>query len=156
MTGGLSILPLQAGADAEACAALLASSEPWRTLGLGQAALLAQIQDPGRERYVARMGDRLAGYLALTLQGAFVGYVQTICVAPGFRNLGLGAELIAFAEARIFRDHPNVFLCVSAFNHGARRFYARLGYAAVGELTDYLIAGQSEILMRKTRGPKLP
>lgn len=151
-----TILPLLAGVEPEACADLLAASEPWRTLGLDRAALLAQIRDPSRERYVARVGDRLAGFLMLNLQGAFVGYVQAICVAPEFRNLGLGASLIGFAEERIFRDYPNVFLCVSAFNHGARRFYARLGYVVVGELPDYLVAGQSEFLMRKTRGPKLP
>lgn len=150
------IRPLLAGDEASACADMLAHSDPWRTLGLGRTALQAQVEDPSRERYVALAGERLAGFLMLNLQGAFVGYVQTICVAPAFRNRGLGAALIAFAEERIFREYPNVFLCVSAFNHGARRFYDRLGYREVGELTDYLVAGQSEILMRKTRGPKLP
>jgi len=152
----LSIRPLLTDLEPELCADLLASSDPWRTLGIDRPSLLAQIRDPSRERYVARAGDRLAGFLMLNLQGAFVGYIQAICVAPGFRNLGLGASLIGFAEERIFRDYPNVFLCVSAFNHGARRFYERLGYRVVGELPDYLVAGQSEILMRKTRGPKLP
>lgn len=152
----LVIRPLLAEAEPEACASLLAASDPWRTLGMDREALLGPLRDPSRERYAARVGDRLAGLLVLNLQGAFVGYVQTICVAPEFRGTGLGAALIAFAEERIFREHPNVFLCVSSFNHGARRFYERLGYAVVGELTDYLVAGQSEILMRKTRGPKLP
>ncbi|MCY7307899.1 MAG: GNAT family N-acetyltransferase, partial [Rhodoferax sp.] len=66
---------------------------------------------------------------------------------------GCGTELMAFAEKRIFRDHANVFLCVSGFNAAARRFYRRLGYVEVGELTDFLVVGQSEWLMRKTRGP---
>jgi ribosomal protein S18 acetylase RimI-like enzyme len=43
--------------------------------------------------------------------------------------------------------------CVSSFNHGARRLYERLGYHVVGELTDYIVEGYSEILLRKTRGP---
>ena len=60
---------------------------------------------------------------------------------------------MGFAETRIFSRHPNVFLCVSAFNAGARRLYERLGYATVGELTDFLAAGQSEILLRKSLGP---
>jgi ribosomal protein S18 acetylase RimI-like enzyme len=58
-----------------------------------------------------------------------------------------------FAEKRVFRDSPNIFLCVSSFNEGARRLYERLGYTPVGELEDYLVAGHAEILMRKTIGP---
>jgi ribosomal protein S18 acetylase RimI-like enzyme len=54
---------------------------------------------------------------------------------------------------RIFRDTPNVFLMVSDFNAAARRFYERLGYLAIGEVPEFLVAGRSEILMRKTRGP---
>ena len=66
---------------------------------------------------------------------------------------GLGSRLIAFTEERIFRDHPNVFLCVSGFNHAARRLYERLGYTCIGELKDYVVQDQSEWLYRKTRGP---
>ena len=69
------------------------------------------------------------------------------------RGRDLGARLVAHAERRIFRDSPNVFLCVSTFNTGARRLYHRLGYAEVGELTDYLVRGHGEVLLRKSRGP---
>jgi hypothetical protein len=65
----------------------------------------------------------------------------------------VGSALLAFAEERIFREHPNVFICVSDFNPGARRLYERLGYRLVGELADYVVAGHSELLLRKTRGP---
>ena len=65
-----------------------------------------------------------------------------------------GTQLVEFAEQQIFRESPNVFLCVSAFNARARQFYARLGYESIGELKDYVVAGQSEILMRKTIGPR--
>jgi ribosomal protein S18 acetylase RimI-like enzyme len=153
--GALTIRPLGADAEVEACAALMASSEPWVTLKRDFEASLRFLQDPCRERYVAYLEDRLAGFLILNLQGAFVGYIQTICIAPGFRGRGLGSALIAFAEERIFREHPNVFMCVSSFNHAARRLYGRLGYATVGELTDYLVSGHSEILLRKSRGPIL-
>lgn len=149
----LTVRPLAGDAEAEACAALMASSEPWVTLERDRAALLRMLLDPSRERYAALVGDRLAGCLVLNLQGPFVGYLQAICMAPGFRGSGLGTALIAFAEERIFREHPNVFLCVSSFNPSARRLYERLGYRAVGELTDFIRAGHSEILMRKTRGP---
>jgi ribosomal protein S18 acetylase RimI-like enzyme len=61
-----------------------------------------------------------------------------------------------FAETRIFRDHRNVFLFVSSFNTAARRLYERLGYTSVGEIPDYFLVGQSEILMRKTLGTARP
>ena len=40
-----------------------------------------------------------------------------------------------------------------SFNHAARRLYERQGYTVVGELSDYIVEGYSEILLRKTRGP---
>ena len=41
-------------------------------------------------------------------------------------------------------------VCVSDFNHAARRFYARSGYQQVGTLGDLLVAGSAELLLRKT------
>jgi ribosomal protein S18 acetylase RimI-like enzyme len=149
----LAIRPLETREDAEACARMMAGTEPWITLRRGYEACLRVMLDETRERYVAYRGNRLAGLLVLNLKGAFVGYIQTVCAAPEFRGTGVGTALVAFAEERIFRDHPNAFICVSDFNHGARRLYERLGYRLVGELTDYVVAGRSELLLRKTRGP---
>ena len=152
----VSIRPLETRAEAEACAAMMAATEPWITLRRGYDACLRVVLDESRERYVARRGGTLAGLLVLNLKGAFVGYIQTVCAAPEFRGTGVGTALVAFAEERIFREHRNVFICVSDFNPGARRLYERLGYRPVGELFDYLVAGHSELLLRKTRGPLVP
>ena len=114
---------------------------------------MARLTDPGREIYVA-VDKAILGFIILnTRMGPFSGYIQTICVAPEARGSGVGSQLVAFAEERIFRDGPNVFLCVSSFNPRARALYERLGYETIGELRDFLIDGASEILMRKTRGP---
>lgn len=147
------IRPLGPREEAEACARMMADTEPWITLRRDYDACLRVVLDETRERYVAREGDRLAGLLILNLKGAFVGYIQTVCAAAQYRGKGVGTELVAFAEDRIFREHRNVFICVSDFNSGARRLYERLGYRLVGELTDYVVAGHSELLLRKTRGP---
>ena len=148
-----SISRLDSDREAETCARLMAGSEPWITLGRSYEASLAIIRDPTREVYVLRRDDALAGFMILCMVGAFVGYIQTICIDPAHRGLGLGSRLLEYAEQRILAEHSNVFMCVSSFNPGARRLYERLGYHPVGELTDYLIAGHSEILLRKTRGP---
>jgi len=47
----------------------------------------------------------------------------------------------------------NIFTRVSSFNKRAQDLYRRLGYRAVGGLKDYIVAGRSEILLRKTIGP---
>jgi ribosomal protein S18 acetylase RimI-like enzyme len=131
----------------------MASSEPWVTLGRTYEASLRILQDPSREVYLARDQAGLAGFLILCMTGALVGYIQTVLVHPDRRGEGIGSLLLEFAEQRILRESPNVFMCVSSFNHGARRLYQRLGYIVIGELTDYIVEGYSEILLRKTQGP---
>lgn len=153
MDAPLIILPLDSDADRERCARIMSSSDPWLTLGRTYESSYKLLGDPTREIYVAKVGEELAGFVILLMQGAFVGYVQTICMAAEHRNRGLGRRLLAFAEERIFRESPNVFLCVSSFNTDAQRLYLRLGYELIGELKDYIVRGHSELLMRKTRGP---
>jgi ribosomal protein S18 acetylase RimI-like enzyme len=139
--------------EAETCAGMMAASDPWTTLGRGYYELLKIISDPSREVYVATVDNEIAGLIIIEMSGAFTGYVKSICVSPGLRGRGVGAALMSYVEDRIFREAPNVFLCVSDFNVGAQRFYRRLGYETVGELRDYVVAGYSEILMRKTTAP---
>ena len=112
-----------------------------------------QIANPAGEVWVAREEGIARGFIILLLQGAFVGYIQVVCVAADARSSGIGSKLVAFAEERIFRQFPNVFLCVSSINPRARQLYERLGYRLVGELDDYLVRGHSEFLMRKSVGP---
>jgi ribosomal protein S18 acetylase RimI-like enzyme len=152
MTSPLQVRPLATPDEAEWCATLMSSSEPWLTLGRTFEASLRLLQDPTREVYLAESGTERAGFLILSLAGPLSGYLQTICIAPGSRGQGLGSELLAFAEARIFQVSPNVFLCVSSFNPEARRLYERSGYKLVGELGDFLVPEHSELLFRKSLG----
>jgi ribosomal protein S18 acetylase RimI-like enzyme len=131
----------------------MANTDPWVTLGRGYDACARVIQDSTREVYVAENESGIAGFIVLCMVGAFVGYIQTVLVAPNQQGQGIGSKLVAYAEDRIFSESPNAFLCVSSFNSGARQLYERLGYAYVGELRDYLVRGHSELLFRKTRGP---
>lgn len=151
---GFEIRAFESAEDVEWAARVMAASEPWITLDRGLDASRADLSDAAKERFLAWTGSERAGFLILNMAGAFVGYVQTVCVAPGFRGRGIGTRLVRFAEKRVFRESPNVFLCVSSFNSDARRLYERLGYELVGELKDYLVAGHAELLMRKSLGPK--
>jgi ribosomal protein S18 acetylase RimI-like enzyme len=130
----------------------MSSTDPWIKLGRDFDASLAVITDPSREVYVVEEEKGIAGFIVICMVGAFVGYIQTVLVAPDRQGKGIGSHLVDFAEQRIFIDSPNAFLCVSSFNKNARRLYERLGYEYVGELTDYVVEGYSELLFRKSRG----
>lgn len=131
----------------------MAASDPWLTLGLRGRHCLKTFSAPFRETYAARSGKELTGFVVITMCGTFRGYIQVLFVAPGHRGKGLGEELLAFAEKKIFTRSPNVFLCVSSFNKGAQRFYRRLGYRKAGLIKDFLVKGSDELLLRKTLGP---
>jgi [ribosomal protein S18]-alanine N-acetyltransferase len=139
--------------EARICAAMMCNSEPWITLGRTFDDSLTIIADPSQEVYVATDVAEIFGFIIILMRGAFIGYIRTVVVDAEARGRGLGTRLVEFAEKRIFRDTPNVFLCVSSFNPRARALYERLGYELIGELKNYLIDGASELLMRKTIGP---
>ncbi len=149
----IEIRGLKSTDEAKICARMMADSEPWMTLRRCYDDSLRMLEDRSSETYLASAGDEIAGFVVILMHGAFVGYIKTICVSPKWRNRGVGSWLMSFAEDRIFAEAPNVFICVSSFNVGARRFYERLGYEVVGELIDYIVTGHSEILMRKTIAP---
>lgn len=149
----VTIEPARDAADREACARMMSESDPWVTLGRDFARCLTAVSDPTRELYVARSGDKVTGFILLTMKGQFPGYITSVCVAASARGSGLGTKLVTFAEQRIHREAPNVFLCVSSFNPGARRLYERLGYEFVGTLKDFLVEGYDELLFRKSIGP---
>ena len=154
-TDRIAVRRLAGDDDARACAEIMASSEPWVTLGRDYVASMQLLRDPSREAYVATRveGAAVLGFVILAMQGAFVGYIQSIAVREDWRGRGLGSRLIAFAESRILREAPNVFICASSFNTRARSLYERLGYETVGELRDYVVRGHSEWLLRKSVGP---
>jgi ribosomal protein S18 acetylase RimI-like enzyme len=148
------IRPIGGAGEVAACAQMMAGSEPWITLQRDYPACVGTLTSPDKEVYVAAAPrGEVLGFVVLNLQGGFIGYIQSLCVAADHRNHGIGRQLVAFAEKRVFRISPNVFICVSSFNPGAQQFYRRLGYAVVGELPDFIVRGHSEILLRKTIAP---
>jgi len=149
----MEIRPLASGEEEERCAAMMSVSDPWITYGRSYEACLGTVRQPINEIYVAAEGDELLGFVMVVMQGALVGYIRVLCVDPNVRSKGVGSQLLAFAEERIFRESPNVFLFVSHFNTRARALYKRLGYEQLVEVRDYIAAGHSEVLMRKTIGP---
>lgn len=140
--------------DIALCTEWMAHSEPWQTLGFESVRCERALRREGLEKWLAVSEEGLVvGFALLNFSGAFVGYLQTLCVAPEYRGCGVGSALLGFVEEQVFARHANFFLCVSDFNDGAQRLYARHGFVEVGRLDDYLVPGHAELLLRKTRGP---
>ena len=150
----MKIRPVPDGKQRRVCAVLMAESEPWLTLGLTLRDCAAIVGDPSKEMYLAEIGGVIAGYILIQMAGVLRGYIQIVVVKPECRGKGVGRGLLRFAQKRIFRDEPNVFICVSSFNRRARKLYESAGFAVIGELKDYLVRGHSELVLRKTIGPR--
>ncbi|MHA2364351.1 MAG: GNAT family N-acetyltransferase [Candidatus Hodarchaeales archaeon] len=134
------------------CAHLMANSEPWITLRRDYNESFENLNDSSKELYVVVLNDEIIGFILLQMQGSIKGYIQSMGIVSEWRNKGIGSQLIKFAEDKIFKDTPNVFICVSSFNVKAQELYTKLGYEIIGELKDYIVSGHSEILLRKTVG----
>jgi ribosomal protein S18 acetylase RimI-like enzyme len=155
-------------ADVDACARIVAGDPLWQRYGLtyprarraiGKALGAARhgqraAKDEG-ELAGARLAGRLIGFIWFRLDGTFhhSGYVRWVGVAPDAQGRGVGGRLMRYAEERILGRGPNVFLLVSDFNRRAQAFYESRGYRRVGAIPDYIVAGVTEYLYRKTRGP---
>jgi ribosomal protein S18 acetylase RimI-like enzyme len=135
--------------EREWSARLMASSEPWITLGRGLDILLPAAFDPDYVVLVARRDGAPCGFIRVHPRGvAGSPYVASVAVAESERGRGIGKALLDATEAR-YPKARYVFLCVSSFNKRARELYERLGYRLVGELPDYVVDGYSELLMGK-------
>ena len=77
--------------------------------------------------------------------GLFHGYIQAVCVAPEWRNRGIGSQLMAAAEKRIFSETSSAYVCALSLSQNVLKLYERLGYEVIGDLKS------SEILLRKSR-----
>ncbi len=89
----------------------------------------------------------MAWFTASGMFGALGGYLRLIAVATGQEGRGTGAQLLDEVERRVATSSRRLFLLVSHFNQGARRFYAARGYAEAGRLEGLVVADVDEILM---------
>ncbi len=156
MNSAVQIGPAASG-DYEWCARLMVASEPWITLKRDLEGCRTTLTRAGTELFVARAGaaEDPLGFILLAPYGfAASPYIACFAVAAGARDRGVGSQLLAFAE-RLYRDRSHIFLLVSSFNSGAQQFYIRHGFTPVGELSDYIVPGHSELIFHK-RIPSQP
>jgi ribosomal protein S18 acetylase RimI-like enzyme len=135
--------------DDEWCARVMVASEPWITLERDLEGCRAALARPGTELFIARHQDAPAGFILVAPYGlAGSPYIASIAVAAEARGQGVGSRLLRFAEEH-FAGRQHLFLLVSSFNYRAEELYRRHGYELVGELKDYVVKGQSELILHK-------
>jgi [ribosomal protein S18]-alanine N-acetyltransferase len=137
------------------CARMMTSTDPWITLEMDYEQCLKAFEGSFREICIAEAGNEIAGFVIMQTCGTFSGYIQTICVSEKQRGKGIGTQLLEFCERRILEYSPNIFICVSSFNTGAAKLYYNFGFKLVGELDNFVKEGFSELLLRKTVGPRV-
>jgi ribosomal protein S18 acetylase RimI-like enzyme len=141
--------------DFEVCALMMSTTDPWITLGMNYEVCLTAFEGSCKELYTIRNQNEIVGFVIIQTCGSFSGYIQTICVNENYRGRGLGKKLLRFSEERILKFSPNVFICVSSFNDGAKKLYLDFGFKLIGELENFVKQGYSELLLRKTAGPRV-
>lgn len=139
-----------------ACAAIVAASEPWRTLGetMDFSALLRPGKSPLRA-FVCLDAGNVAGFVIFTPLPVFArgGYLRAIAVAPDLRRRSIGRKLLSFAERETAHHAGHLYLCVSSFNRQAQAFYRKCGYRKVGEVPGLVRPGMSERIYWKRLRP---
>ena len=136
------------------CAMMMAKTDPWITLEMDFNKCLKAFEGQCKEIYVVETENEILGFVILQVCGSFSGYIQTICIGYDHRGKGYGKKLLQFCEERILKISPNIFICVSSFNKGAFRLYKEFGFEVIGELNNFVKKGFTELLMRKSFGPR--
>ncbi len=107
-------------------------------------ALAAEIANPARLYRLAERDGALVGYCKLGLtcgfpehaRGKNVLELKQLYTAPGATGGGIGKALMDWAMAEFTaRNADEVQLSVWSGNDGAQRFYARLGFEKVADIT---------------------
>jgi ribosomal-protein-alanine N-acetyltransferase len=141
--------------DFALCAGMMSVTDPWITLQMDYPQCLKAFEGDYKEVYIIEYQNIIAGFIILQTAGTFSGYIQTICIDEAFRGKGLGKILLYYCEQRVLKFSPNLFICVSSFNAGAIKLYHEFGFKLVGELNNFVKEGFTELLLRKTVGPRV-
>lgn len=121
--------------DASACAEVLCESRsqylPFAPMAHTEQEArewIANVLIPGGGLYVAEDKDHVVAILAIS-RGESGSSIDQLYLRPGHTGQGIGRQLLRIAHAGLT---PPVRLYCFQANAGARRFYERHGYQAVG------------------------
>jgi diamine N-acetyltransferase len=137
--------------EAQTIGAMLANMEPWATLEFSSAGIAAYLMrnDPALHRHIVRVGDTVAGILCMRSPWLRGPYIEMLGLGEAYQGLGIGKELLAWAETEARAVGSQLWVATSSFNHRAFDFYRRHGFRKIGMIEDLVRPGYDEILLRK-------
>jgi diamine N-acetyltransferase len=149
------ILEPMTEAGAETLGPQVATFGPWAHYGFGTERMTAGFKSRGDDKacYQIVSGGDLAGTMIVRRPWLAGPYLQHLAVLPAYQGRGIGARLLAWFEAEARGHYRNLWLCVSAFNKDAQRFYREHGFERVATIDGLVRDGDDELLMRKRLAP---
>jgi ribosomal-protein-alanine acetyltransferase len=98
---------------------------------------------------VARIDHRIVGF-AIMRYGDDDAHLDLLAVAPAYRRLGIGCQLLAWLEkCAVVAGTFRITLEVRSSNRGARAFYRRMGYRALNLVPGYYQSIEAAVRMRR-------
>jgi GNAT superfamily N-acetyltransferase len=128
---------------------------PWAYYGSNAGSITAAFKNRGDGAvcYQVHCGADLVGAVVICCPWLAGPYLQLLAIMPAHQNRGIGATILSWFEAEARDHYRNLWLCVSAFNVAAHRFYRSHGFERVATLAGLLRDGDDELLMRKRLAP---
>ena len=100
--------------------------------------------------WVARLQDKIVGFLIFGCEPRKVGHIVTIDVSESMRGAGAGTALMTTTEAwAVGRGLQLIYLETAEDNRAAQIFYSARGYVKVEEIAHYYPNGQTAWVMVK-------
>jgi ribosomal protein S18 acetylase RimI-like enzyme len=150
----VSLQPMT-NAAAELLGPQTAAIGPWAHYGSDANGMTVALKrsDAGAIRYQVRCGADIAGAVVIYCPWLAGPYLQLLAVVPAHQNRGIGTRILSWFESEARSRYRNLWLCVSAFNVDAHRFYRAHGFERVATLEGLLRDGDDELLLRKRLVP---
>ena len=107
---------------------------------------------------VARVGDEPVGFLSLEEHNLYTSEIHVMGILNEFQGKGVGSELLRLAEEEIRKNPHKQFLMVKTLGDShpdphyrrTRRFYRRIGFYPLQELTALWTEENPSLLMVKS------
>ncbi len=131
---------------------LLSRIDPWARYAYTGDALTAFLanEEPGAPRFAIKADRVIAGAISIRNNWLRGPYLQFLGILPGYQSHGIGGAILDWFEneARGI-GAQNLWVAASEFNTRALSFYEKHGFNRIATLSDLVVEGSSEILLRK-------
>lgn len=149
--GRARLIALEPSRATELAAAIVAM-KPWSEMNYPADVMAGFLvsADGGVSRYLIEADGHAAGVVSVRYPWLRGPYLELLALLPDFQRRGIGADILAwFEEEARLRKARNLWVCASAFNADALRFYKRHGFRRAASLPDLVADGYNEFLLRK-------